>query len=526
MKASYYSVLILAGIVIYVFSCFPNKTAVYDERPQLLADTLINAPVKIYFADASQIAFPNGFEIKDRIVAGRGSRFTLKGVSEPTLEHHIPLDDISAMTYYQLKSSGASALGSMIMGLYGVTLAPLSVYCLLCPKCCFGSCPTVYVDNTLRAELFSYSISQYFQEKDLDRIYSPAEEQTEIKIHVANEAMETHYINYLQPLQVIHPKDSHALPDQDQNVVVLQNLNEVSAAQNSTGQDIRHLLRKSDNKTFRSDSLFELRLESDELQDWITLEVPVEAEQQEVYLALRLRNTLLTTILFYDLVMESQGVFALEWMNRMQTDYLYACLFSEIYQKYAGLRIYVLEDGQWSYKTRVGDVGPIAWKDMAIRVPIKNAGESVKIKLEFFPDNLMIDKLNWSSEIIPEDSLQVISCPLLSIQNSDGTLLTDLDLLLSDQDEDFLITYPGQSYHFTYQIKSAAGLQSSVFLSSQGYYIEWLRGNWITGSGNDYNFDMYDINGTISHLKASWLANRTLLENEFFRNRIPLQEDL
>jgi DNA polymerase elongation subunit (family B) len=185
-----------------------------------------------------------------------------------------------------------------------------------------------------------------------------------------------------------------------------------------------------------------------------------------------------------------------------------------------------LEDGQWSYKTRVGDVGPIAWKDMAIRVPIKNAGESVKIKLEFFPDNLMIDKLNWSSEIIPEDSLQVISCPLLSIQNSDGTLLTDLDLLLSDQDEDFLITYPGQSYHFTYQIKSAAGLQSSVFLSSQGYYIEWLRGNWITGSGNDYNFDMYDINGTISHLKASWLANRTLLENEFFRNRIPLQEDL
>lgn len=517
---------ILTGCTVLCFACFPNKTAEYVVSGEQPADTLIKVPVKAFFSDGSQVIFPEGFEINNRIVYGRGARFSMHGSPSPTQLFDIPLDSISAMNYYHLENSGGSIIGSMLLGLYSVTITPLAVYCTICPKCCFGSCPTVYTGGTLQAELFSYSISHYFQESDVDRIYPLPDDSGRFELKVANEALETHYINFLQPWQVLHPKGSFAFADQDQEILVTADLNKISGARNSLGQDITNLISVTDDKVFRSDSLFDKQLESSRLTDWITVDVPVEAGQNEICLVLNLRNTLLTTVLFYDLVMESQGVFALEWMDRMQNDYLYARMFTELYRRYAGIRIYAFENDRWVQKQHIGDVGPIAWKEMAVRIPLDPSVSPVRLKLEFFPDNIMIDRIAWSERILSDTEWQSTACPIRMIRSDSDIIMTDLEELIAETDDEYLITYPGQSYRFTYQSNQNDALASSIFLKSKGYYLEWLRGNWITGTNNAYHFDPYDIEGTIDHLKNSWLDNRMLLESEFFKNRIPLREAL
>ena len=270
---------ILTACTVFCFACFPNKTAEHIAQPALAVDTRIKVPVKAFFSDGSQIIFPEGFEIVNRMVIGRGSRYSIHGVSGPVTLVDIPLDSISAMNYYHLESPGGSVLGSVLLGIYGVTIAPLSVYCLICPKCCFGSCPTLYANDRLQAELFSYNISHYFQEIDLDRLDLMPDDSGRFGFTLANEALETHYINVLAPLQVTHPQNTHAFAGQNQEIVVIGEMKDVLRAQNSEGQDITQLLNQTDSDIFRSDSLFSKRLEATRLTDWITLDIQVAPDQ-------------------------------------------------------------------------------------------------------------------------------------------------------------------------------------------------------------------------------------------------------
>src|SRR5690606_5500484 len=80
----------------------------------------------------------------------------------------------------------------------------LSMYCVLNPKACFGSCPTFYVQedsvSRLVAEGFSSSISRALEEKDIDRIDFSLDEGEPLQIKVKNEALETHMIQSINIL--------------------------------------------------------------------------------------------------------------------------------------------------------------------------------------------------------------------------------------------------------------------------------------------------------------------------------------
>jgi hypothetical protein len=61
------------------------------------------------------------------------------------------------------------------MTIVGIPTAVVSIYCILNPKACFGSCPTFYgwdgEDTTLMAEGFSSSILRSFEKQDIDMLY-------------------------------------------------------------------------------------------------------------------------------------------------------------------------------------------------------------------------------------------------------------------------------------------------------------------------------------------------------------------
>jgi hypothetical protein len=519
---------------LFLLGCFPSKKAIFLQEENLPnKEMIISAPTKVFLNDNSVVLFPNGFEVKNHMVLGQGTRHQINESTESIKSQNFPLDNVIAMTYYELESSPASDLGSFILGLHGSVLTPLSLYCLACPKCCFGSCPTVYVNQgnkqVLKAELFSYSISKYQQEADLDLLFQKIDIAGKYSIRITNEALETHYIDLINIQKVEHPPGTNVYPTSEGNFVVTRNLLSPVQVLNSKNSDVLPLVFKRDNQCYRTDSLLFATNSELKWRDHLDLKIP-SVHVGQLKLVLKLRNTLLSTVLFYDVVLGSQGLTALEWTKKINTDPNYALLFHAVYKFYSGITVKVNQQGKYQKRKFISDVGPIAWKELAVSIPVNeediNDSSELDIRLEFFPDHFMVDYIGYEMKSDGDIPYQVNNLSPNTIEAYDGKLRPEVIQKIRRDDRDFLITNPGESYNLYFYVTTPSENEVSIFIRSKGYYIEWLRGNWLTENPGDYRFQLFDYKETIHQLKKSWLENRQLLEQEFFHSRFPLQEDI
>jgi hypothetical protein len=513
-----------------LFCCFPNKKVTLQEQSEISAKNKIDAPTKVFLLDASVILYKNGFKIKDDNLIGVGVRHRLDGKILKLNSLNVPVDSVAALIYYETESTGGSGFASFLLGLYGGFLTPLSIYCLSCPKCCFGSCPTVYTYNgknyELEAELFSYSISRYFQESELDKLSTPKNSKQEYRIRISNEALETHYIDQFSLLDINHPFGTQIFPTYDGDIICTGDLKQPSNVTNFIGEDITHLVNRRDNNIYRSGEEMVKKISDGFTSDIVDLKLDLPNDTKEVNLVFKLRNTLLTTILFYELVLSSQGFEAIEWTEKMQNNYIYAKLFNELYKSYAGIRIKTFKDGSWKSQSKIGDIGPIAWKEIAVTIPVEVENKTASIRLEFFPDNFMIDYIGYDYRSKLNDDYQINSLKPQSIVDDENKSRHELIEILGKPDENFLITNPGESYYLSYNLKYSDSTNTSVLVQSKGYYTEWIRGNWLVNCTDDYKFNMFEVEKTLLQLQNSWLENRPIIEDKFFETRIPLKEDL
>ena len=89
---------------------------------------------------------------------------------------------------------------------------------------------------------------------------------------------------------------------------------------------------------------------------------------------------------------------------------------------------------------------------------------------------------------------------------------------LSAVDRDYLITYPRDACEIEYQLPpEPSGQARSYFARSHGYYVEWLRHEWVTAE--DGSVRSGTVNATsadMSRMAARWLDRKTDFEREFF----------
>lgn len=518
--------------LLFLINCFPSKKAHVLEPQAVKSVKQIKSPTKVYLMDASVLLFQDGFLVRDGMVMGKGPRYWINRTDNKIKTRSIPLDSIAAMTYYELEHSGGEIFGSVLLGIFGTPMTFLGIYCLACPKCCFGSCPTVYASDGgsyhFEAELFSYSISKYFQESDLDRLRIQIPKNGKLRLRVSNEALETHYINQFSLVTVNHPLGTKVFPSPEGGIISTSELSSPISVINSEGENVSRLVNSYDSLWYRSDSSMVKNLEWNAHKDWLDLKINAPSNENSAKLVFRLRNTLLSTVLFYDVVLASQGVNAVTWTEKMNANPLYAAQFNTLYKMYAGIKIKVLRKGEWETRSSIGDIGPIAWKDMAVEIPLKkddaNQKDELNVRLEFFTDNFMIDYIACKVGSSAEDSLFISESLPSEILDDNTKQKDDVLSLIQNDDSQYLVTNPGESYYFNYDLKPAPRMQTTLFIRSKGYYIEWSRGGWLTSQQSDHAFNLWNIDQTISELKESWLGNRDLLENEFFKNRIPLRE--
>ena len=65
------------------------------------------------------------------------------------------------------------------------------------------------------------------------------------------------------------------------------------------------------------------------------------------------------------------------------------------------------------------------------------------------------------------------------------------------------------------------GQAVTYFLSTQGYYTEWVRPEWI-GAGRDAG-PFRPGTGTVEELMTLWLEQKDHYERTFFKTRIPVR---
>lgn len=510
------------ALALTLASCGFYRITPRDTDPDQLktqAPVQITTPTKAHLKDGGVVLFAHGFEVDGELLRGDGEKYDLTRQSR-TLVKEVDLADVAALEHYEKEllvgTSIAASVPAIVLGGLG------SLYLL---KAIFGSCPTVYAleeERRLEAELFSHSISQRFEADDLDRLSDVRLRNGGYRLQVANEAPETHYINRLVLQTVDHPVGTRAFPSPGGDIVVFEG-DTGFTARSRLGENLTKTLVARDGIPYRTVPALTRKLAQEITEDWLELTVPVSAESEgkPPVLVLRLRNTLMATVLLYEVMLKAQGVKALEWLGADTSNPLYAWRIFRWFRRHYSLRVQAWDGNRFVTAARVSPTGPIAWHDVAIELP-PAAGPEVRIRLAFLPDNWMVD---WVSVGFgTRHPLAIQSIPAARVDGVRGEQADDILAALRKKDSNYLVTSPGESYTLFFPSETPApGTVQSGFIRSRGFYIEWLREDWFRGSAKVTESPTFEPGDeAVKQTARLWLRKKDDLERRFAETKIPL----
>jgi len=509
--------LAFAGLLVVAACVISSKTrgtALSTNTP-----TSVRSPMKVHLLDGSIVVFMQGGSIGNGQISGNGMRH------DPTLQrasvtNTVPLDSVVGVeTYERTANPGRTLLYST------VATAATFVGAVAAAVAIFGSCPTIYVDSAgtqvLQAESFSYSIAPLLEKRDVDRLNVVSDASGVVRVEVRNEALETHYIDQLELLEVRHAPDEVVLPAARAGIVAVRGGAMPASVRDRAGRDLHAVLAAADGRDFATDSVTLARAaKGGPSDDYIDIVVPKERGRDSIAVMLRARSSLLTTMLFYDQMLAGQGASALDYVGYDLQHVTKVAQLARWYVNHLGLRVSLLTDGGRDEKqiVRLVDFGPAAWRDVAVIVPAIADGDSVHIRLTFLADEFRIDRLLVSSEV---RGVEPKSIPVSRVVDGQHGSRPDVRDVLLRADDRRLQTWPGQRFVAEFDVGGETpSTKRTYFIAAQGYYIEWMRGSWLTENQSATAFEPW--NAPIAPILQRWLETRDSLEQRFFRQRVPI----
>ena len=510
---------LLAGIVLVigmsVAACVIVSHRIDVQRIDPLKDIEVKTPVKAHLRDGTTVVYPDGVKISGGMIHGQGVMADI-ALTQQKVVQAIPLEDVAGMESYR---TGVNKTESILVS--AAATAGAVVGGALLAVAIFGSCPTVYSDdgNVEEAELFSSSIAPLFEARDLDRLKAQPDTDGTLRLEVRNEAMETHYINHLQILEAVHAADEFVLPDIQDGIVAVRNIHVPGDITDRRGQSVRASVADVDEKAYATDSRTVDGASAADMDDWLEFTTPVNGEAKSITFVFRLRNSLLGTTLMYDVMLGPSGARALDWMNRDLNNISTAVELGRWFEKRAGLHIEVFRNGEFQEVARVPDTGPISWHDIAASIPVLPGEDSLRIRLSFLADHWRIDRIGVADAA---RAVQPRAIPISGVAENTGRNAPDAQRYLNQPDDHYLQTNPGQRIFVQFDTGSTPPNQSRTFLlSSQGYYIEWIRGKWLETSTATQPFVPSD-ESLLTSLRL-WSNKRDTFEKQFREARVPVR---
>jgi hypothetical protein len=511
-----------AALPALVLGCTVYNTPEVTElpRPRASDSVAVSSYAKAHLVDGSTVVYRGGLVIvRDTVrsaVINAAYRHGLT-LADSAPADALPLDSVLAMESFRTSYNGASSFALTLLGTAGtisaVSLAAIAI---------FGSCPTFYSDSSgtpvLEAEGFSYSIAPLFEDRDVDRLRAQPSPGGELRLEVRNEALETHYINQLGLLDVRHARDEQVVTDNTGRPLAVRRFVAPATARDRAGRDVQAALGNSGSFAFRTDSETIARATPDDPNDFLDLAFAIPAGLDTVALVFRMRNSLLNTVLLYDEMLAGPGARALDWLGRELEDIGPAARLGRWYAGHMGMQVALREGEGLREVARIPDTGPIAWKDVAVLVPVP-PGDTLRIRLTFVADQWRIERVQLAL-----DARRAVARPLEPVAILDGDGRADTAALASVRaaDERYLVTSPGQRFEVRFAAGPApADSARTVFLVSEGYYVEWLRSSWLRGVHWPATFQPSDT--VLVEALHRWLGERADFERRFAATRLPVR---
>ena len=480
--------------------------------------TVVRTPVRAHLLDGSIVIFAQGVTFgSDRTISGVGVRYdpTLANKAAVTI---LPLDSIVGFEVYDRRVNPGRTVLYSTAATAGTIVGSVALYVAL-----FGSCPTIYADSagveTLQAESFSYSIAPLLEKRDVDRLRVHADSNGVVRLVVKNEALESHYLDQLELVELRHRVGEVALPAPRGLPIAVSQIVAASSILDAAGRDVRPALAYADDVPFTTDpALLDRAIAGGATDDHLDITVPRRAGRDSLAIVMRARASLLTSATLYDHMLARPGPAALDWLGRDLGRITTVAQVARWYAGNFGMRVQVLDQGEWRQVVRLMDFGPTAWRDVGITVPaIAGADDSVRIRIAFAADEFHIDRLaiGWNVR-----QLEPVSIPIARVFGRAGAPVPDAVRLLARADDERLVTSPGDRFTSEFDAGIAAPGTRTYMIAAQGYYTEWIRPSWFSRAAPPRAFSPSRLQ--MREVLQSWRAAKDTLEERFFVRRVPV----
>ena len=383
------------------------------------------------------------------------------------------VDSVAIFETNEVHSSPAIAA----LALLTTASVALTIYCIANPKACFGSCPTFYAWNgdtaLLQAEGFSSSVAPALEKKDVDALFRAKATGREFEVKMKNEALETHVIRYVDLLAIPRPERRRIFVTSDGEFWQAKRLVAPTVCLGPEG-DCLELLRVLDGRERFSSA------DSHYLAARETLEVEFDDVSDGRFgLVLAARQSLLTTFLFYQ-TLAYMGTSAGEWFAALERMEEVAKKQGEGMGEKLGWIEVLMQDssGEWRPIGRSGETGPMGADVRVIPLPQLPTG-ATKIKLRLTRGHWRLD---WAALAELEKRMEPVRLQP-SLVRKEGRVDEKTRKLLLDSAQ-VLVTFPGDEYTLVYRLPEDFS-RYELFLESRGYYLEWMRQEWLAEENLD-----------------------------------------
>ena len=477
MKSNLLKVLVLI-ICILVQSCQPTQVVSTLYAPGKFKADSKSKFLKVHIKDGSLYVLNDWVNDSiDNVIYGQGNYYNFKrdiisfkpktAVVSDDSHFKICYDDISLIETNLMKFHGGKLASITIVG---VPLSVFATYCIINPKACFGSCPTFYTMNNgkwnLAAEGFSSSILPVFEKKDIDMLYWTKNEENKLTIKLTNEALETHVIRYANLLVFPHEEGKRVFAATDGEFYSTQNqVSPVKCSDENNNclekvEKMDHIERfsmaNSENLARKEELIFSF----------------ANQKGMNSGLIIGSRQTLLTTYLFYQGLAYSgnyAGYFAasIENGNKQIKNHV-----QKLWDKLGGIEVYLKnQSGNWEKIYQIDEMGPIATDVHLIKLP-QDIPANATLKLKMTQGLWRIDYLALTEVLNPVSPVTIQPHEVIKDGKSDDEALR----LLNDTTS-YFITWPGDAYLLNYKLPGESSYE--LFLQTKGYYLEWMRDEWL-----------------------------------------------
>jgi hypothetical protein len=504
------SVLVGALLIGCVIST--TTSAFRFEIPQGV--THVETAFRAHLRDGAVVAYSRGASIGDGKIDGTGTRFDVTRTKQSPAPV-VPLDSVVGLEVFERHVNPIRTAIYLPISMAVSAIATVAVLVAI-----FGSCPTIYADSAgtavLQAESFSYSVAPLLAKRDVDRLDVTPDSSGVIRLDVRNEALETHYIDQLELLEVRHRADELVVPAPRGTPVAVRNQVAPASARDRTGRDVRRLIASADETVFSTvDSVLIAAAAGGPNEDFLELTAPRMPGRDSLAVLLRARSSLLSTEVLYDYMLGRPGPRALDWMASDLSRITTVARLATWYTDHFGLRVSVWDGTRWQPVVRLMDFGPVAWRRVAAMVPALGR-DSVRIRLSFIADEFRIDQATVSWEVRRTDPRTVA---VSRITVPDSGEVKGAAVALRGAGDRPVVTYPGQRFFADFDVGRSASPRT-FFVAASGYYTEWVRPKWIERRTTSEAFSPGGT--TIQDVLRSWLANKDSLERRFFSARVPV----